>query len=130
MTQPASLACTSSCTERRHDRLFGRFDVIHHVTTTRSRFCVTFFVPTSVAANLLPHPFRQPVTTDPLRQPILNLSPPACYLICYLIHPTLQSIHSISASITYQPVIVIVYLVCDCACHYHVIRAFIAPVIV
>lgn len=78
--------------ERRHDRLFGRFDVIHNVTTTRSRFCVTFFVPTSVAVN----PFHQPVTTYLFHQPILNLSPPTCYRTRYFIRSALQSIPSIS----------------------------------
>ena len=106
--QPRLLA-RQAADERRHDRLFGLFNVIHHVTTTRSRFCVTFFVPTSVAAD----PFYQPVTSTSS----INLSPPTCYLICYPIRSTLQSIPSIFASITYQPVIVIVYLVCHFACY-------------
>ena len=123
--QPRLLA-RQAADERRYDRLLGRLDIIHHVTTTRSRFCVTFFVPTSVAVNL--SPLTRSVNL--LRQPILSQSPLTSYLICYPIRSALQSIPSIGASITYQPVIVIVYLVCDCACHYHVIRAFIAPVIV
>lgn len=99
--QPRLLA-RQAADERRYDRLFGRFDIIHHVTVTRSRFCVTFFVPTSVAANL----FHQPVTpTSYLTRYInqsstrsVNQSPSTCYPTRYFIHSTLQSIPSISLS--------------------------------
>lgn len=39
--QPALLARQAD-DERRYDRLFGRFDIIHHVTTTRSNFVSPF----------------------------------------------------------------------------------------
>lgn len=118
MTQSTRLASTSSCTERRHDRIFGRFDIIHHVTTTRSRFCVTFFVPTSVAANqsinLLSQPVlstshHQPVPSTCLHQPVISsviLSIPPC-------SPSPQS----AFQPAYQPVDHIVYLVCYFACY-------------
>lgn len=70
-----------------------------------------------------------------LHQPTINQSQLTRYLICYSIRPILsvppcspspQSVHQSA----YQPVIVIAYFVCDFACYYHVIRAFIAPVIV
>ena len=76
------LLARQAADERRHDRLLGRFDIIHHVTTTRSRFCVTFFVPTSVAAN-------------PLHQPVISTRYVNQSSTCHSIRSALQSIPSV-----------------------------------
>lgn len=107
MTQSAPLACTSSCTERRHDRLFGLFNVIHHVTTTRSDFVSPFFVPTSVAANLLSQPVlstshHQPVTpTNHQPVSINQLSNPLLHPFRLAVHPLNRCINHISAGDRY-----------------------------
>ena len=89
--QPALLA-RQATDERRHDRLLGRFDIIHHVTTTRSRFCVTFLFQLPLLPNCYLNPFRQP---------ILNLSPSTCSVNLFrqpvttnlLSHPLLHPFH-------------------------------------
>lgn len=87
--QPRLLA-RQAADERRHDRFFGRFDVIHHVTTTRSDFVSPF---------LFQLPLLPTCSTNLLHQPTINPSPPTSYLTRYFIRSTLQSIPSIGASI-------------------------------
>lgn len=78
--------------ERRHDRLFGRFGIIHHVTTTRSRFCVTvlFQLPLLSTCHHQPVPStcytNQPSTSH--HQPVIQSVP--SYQFRLAVHPLNQ----------------------------------------
>lgn len=123
--QPGLLA-RQAADERRYDRLLGRFDIIHHITTTRSDFVSPFFVPTSVAANLYlnrsPNPFRQPVPStrsiNPFHQPVPSTchNQPVISSVTPSVPPCSPSPQS-ALQPAYQPVIVIAYFVCDFACY-------------
>lgn len=96
--QPALLA-RQAADERRHDRLFGLFNVTHHVTITRSRFCVTFFVPTSVAANQSINLLSQPVLSTSHHQPVTptNHQPVTTNLLSHLLsYPSHFAVHPIN----------------------------------
>ena len=95
------LLARQAADERRYDRLIGRFDIIHHVTTTRSDFMSPFLfqlpllstchhwpVPSTCSINL----FHQPVTSTRS----VNLLSPLLFHPFHLISSTLQSIPSIS----------------------------------